>query len=174
MDKTNRNKVLELIFDKPTYKFHIREIARITNIHPNTAISMLKELKGEKIVNVEKKKHLVEVYGNLMSKEFIQRKRAHNLLKIYSCGLVDFINEKISPESISVIGSYSIGEDIERSDIDIVVISGKEGKNINLDKFESFLKRRIHLLFVDYNSISNEFYTNLINGIVLSGAIRRK
>lgn len=173
MIRTTQEKVLEQIFLKPTYRFHVRELAKITKLNPNTILRIIKILNKEEIIKIEKKKHLKEVYGNLESKNFIAKKRLFNLSLIYSCGIVDFLMEKYEPEAISVIGSYSRGEDIEKSDVDIVVISKKK-QIINLDKYEEQLHKKIHLLVLDYKDISEEFYINLINGLLVYGYINKK
>lgn len=54
------------------------------------------------------------------------KKRLFNLSEIYKSGIIDFLIKEYSPNSISLIGNYSRGEDIEKSDVDIVVISDKK------------------------------------------------
>lgn len=175
--KMNNNSceiVMKLIFERPNYRFHIREIARLASINPNTVINMLTMLKNEGLVKVEKKSHVVEIFADVENNAFLRKKRVFNLSQIYESGIVDFINEKIDAELISLIGSYSRGEDIERSDIDIVVISSEKNRELNLSRFEKSLRRNIHLLVLDYNGIADEFYTNLINGITLYGHVRMR
>jgi len=81
------------------------------------------------------------------------------------------LEKKFGAEAVSLIGSYSRGEDIMESDVDIVLI-GAEHSLADLSKFEKKLGKKIHLTFVGYNDMSKEFYTNLINGFVLKGALR--
>ena len=175
MYKEKYNIILELIFDRPIYKFHIREIARLTNIHPNIVINAVDFLKKEELIRVERKKHLVEVFANLEGKKFIRKKRAYNFDKLYSSGLVEYLEEEFNPDSISVIGSYGRGEDIEKSDVDIIVISGRIEKapKIDMSKFEKIIGRHIHLIATSYKQMSGEFFNNLINGIVLYGYLRK-
>ena len=169
----NYKKVLEIFFDNPTGRFHIREIARLTKLNPNTIINIVKKLEKEDLVRVEKKTYLVEISAHFENKKFKEKKRISNILKLYESGLIDFLVKEYSPKAVSVIGSYSLGEDIEESDIDIVIITNKE-EEIDIKKFEEKIGRKIHLLPVSYNKISDEFYTNLINGVVLYGYIRKK
>ena len=76
-------------------------------------------------------------------KKFIRMKRIYNLNSLYLAGLVDFlVKEYNNPEAIICFGSYSKGEDFEKSDIDIAIINGKE-KDIALEKFEKNLGRKI-------------------------------
>jgi len=168
----NTNKILKEIFQNPTYSFHIRELARITRLNPNTIINISKNLEKDKIITKNKTKNIVEIKANIEDQTFIRKKRTFNLNELYDSGLIDFLIEKYdNPELIAILGSFSRGEDIEKSDIDIIVITDK--KDIPyLEKFEKKLKRKIHLIPSTYKEISKEFYNNLINGIVLHGYIR--
>lgn len=174
MYDTNEQKILEVIFNNPTTKFHLLELARITKLHPNTVITVLDKLEKNGLIEQEKKKHLKEIFGNKDSPEFNIEKRISNLKRLYKSKLIGLLKEKFNPESISVIGSYSRGEDIEDSDIDIVIISKKEYSKIDLKSQEESLGRKIHLIITDYKHMSDEFYINFINGIVLYGAVNKK
>jgi len=174
MEQNNYDKILNVFFDNPTEKFYIREIARITRLNPNTILNITKKLEKEGLIKRKKKKHVVELSADFEDESFKKLKKVSNLKRIYGSGVIDFLNDKFSPEAIVVMGSYSLGNDIENSDIDIVVISKKDYENISLNKFEKILSREIHLIITDYNKMSNEFYINLINGIVLSGYINKK
>ena len=70
---------------------------------------------------------------------------------------------------IILFGSYSRGEDIENSDIDIAIISNKK-LNLDLEKYKRFLNRVINIHEINLNKISSEFLFNLYNGIVLGGS----
>jgi|SRR3989344_5137155 len=171
--KTNYDKVLDVFFNNPAERFYVREIARLTKLNPNTILNITEQLVKEDLIKREKKKHIVEFFANT-GKKFRKLKRIYNFSKIFINELIDVLDKKFSPDAISVIGSYSRGEDIEDSDIDIVVISKKEYENISVEKYEKELNRKIHLIVVNYNKMSDEFYTNLINGIILRGYIKKK
>ncbi len=171
---TNQEKVLDIFLNDPLEKFHLREIARLTNLNPNTILNITNQLVKENLIKKEKKKHIVELNANFDNKEFRIFKRISNLSKVYESGVVEFLNKKFDPEAIVLMGSYSRGEDIEKSDIDIVIISKKDYEDLNLDKFYGKLGKYIHLIIVYYDKMSNEFYNNLINGIVLEGYVRKK
>jgi len=169
----NENKVLRFFFDNPTEKFHIRAIARALKLNPNTILNIISKLEKKGLLIRKKKNHIVEVSADV-NDDFKRMKRIDNLKRLYESNIIHFLEKEFNPNSISVIGSYSTGEDIENSDIDIVIISNKnKHKEVNLKKFEKILFRRIHLIVTDY-SISEEFYINLINGIVLYGYIDKK
>ncbi len=167
----NEESFLEEVFAKPNYKFHIRELARLTKLNPNTIINIAKNLERQGIIKKINRKHIVEISLNLEDKKTQWRRKLFNLKQVYNSGLTDFLIEKYSPNSISLIGSYSRGEDIENSDIDIVIFSSKK-LLLDLSAYEKKLRRKIHLIFPE-KSISDEFFNNLINGVVLYGAIRK-
>ena len=171
MKDSNENKVLRKLFNRPTHKFHIRELARETKLNPNTIINLTKNLEKEGIIKKKKKKHLVEISVNFNNQKTLQKRKFFNLSEIHNSGLIDFLIKKYSPKSITLVGSYARGEDTEKSDIDIVINTSKK-EFVNLARFEKILKRKIHLLILP-KKISDEFFNNLINGIVLYGAIRK-
>ncbi len=170
----NEQKILKTIFENPTTKFHLLELARQTKLHPNTVLNTLKVLEKKGLIIQEKKKYLKEISGNKDNPFFNIEKRVFNLNQIYESGILDVIVKKFNPESVSIIGSYSRGEDIENSDIDMVIISKEKYSNISLEKFERILKRKIHLLVLRYKEMSEEFYINFINGVIIYGAINKK
>ena len=168
----NIEKILKSIYQNPTYMFHVRELARITKLNPNTIINITDKLKKQKIIIKGKHKSMVEIRANIEDINFIRMKKIYNLGQIYKAGLVDFLIEYYdNPESIILFGSYSRGEDIEKSDIDLVIITNK--KEIpNFTLFETKLRRKLHILNFKREDISDELYRNLINGIVLHGYLR--
>jgi len=168
----NKEKILREIFENPTYKFHIRELARKTNLNPNTIISITNQLANEKLIAKKRNKNLVEISAKIEGINFIRAKRVFNLSQLYGSGLTDFLMGFYNqPEAIVVLGSYSRGEDIEKSDIDIAVITTKK-EMPKTEKYERLLKRKLHILALRYGEISKEFYKNMVNGIVLYGYLR--
>ena len=170
--KSNYEKVLDVFFDDSAGKFYIREIARLTGLNPNTVLNILGLLEKEELIKRDKKKHVVEVSANINEK-FKRLKRTANFSRVSESGLVKFLNKEFSSEAIVLIGSYSRGEDIKSSDIDIVVISKRDYSSVDLKKFEKILNKKIHLIITSYSKMSDEFYVNLINGIILSGYINK-
>ena len=171
MNNSNQEKILRIFFENPTQKFHIRELARKIKLNPNTIINLIEKLEKKGLVLKEREKHLVNISLNFNNKKTIQKKRIFNIESVYNSGVVEFLLENFNPQFISIIGSYSRGEDIEKSDIDLVIKTNKE-KLFDLTKFEKYLNRRIHLLFLP-DKVSEEFFNNLINGIVVYGVLRR-
>ncbi|HKZ42808.1 MAG TPA: nucleotidyltransferase domain-containing protein, partial [Candidatus Hodarchaeales archaeon] len=65
-------------------------------------------------------------------------------------------------------GSYTQGNDTEKSDIDLAIVTSLE-KTPDLSKFEKVLMRKINILELDISKAKKEFLNNLANGIVLHG-----
>ena len=125
----NRDKVLKKIYEKPSYRFHIRELAKLTKLNPNTIVRITDLLFKEGIIIKEKRKNLSEVWANLEDRRYLLSKRLFNIRTLYSSGLVDYLIKTYRPSSIVLMGSFSRGEDLEGSDVDLVVTS-KTNKRI--------------------------------------------
>ena len=170
IDKNSLSVVLNIFFDSPTNEFHARELSRKTGLSIFSVLEAIKKLSKEGLISVHKKGNMKIVKAS-NSMKFIRIKRIRNLEKLYESGIVDYLNEQYNnPEAIILFGSYSRGDDVENSDIDIGIIS-KEHKKEALEKFEKKLLRKISLHETDFKKISKEFHNNLINGIILEGAI---
>ena len=163
------NKILELFFDNPDGKFHIREIARRTNLHPNTVLKEVKALEKDTLLIVQKTRAVKEVRVNKDNELFFVLKKIRNLSCLYLSGLVDNLNKEYNyPEAIVLFGSYSRGEDTGKSDIDIAIITQNE-LELDLRKFEKTLGRKIQVHEINLNKVGKTFVTTLVNGIVLKG-----
>jgi predicted nucleotidyltransferase len=169
LEKNNMQKLLGLFFQFPTQRFHIREIARELKISAPTVSTLVNRLVREGLLNRTKTKVLDEVKANFDSKEFRWHKRLYNITKLYDSNFIDFLEEQYGrPEAIVAFGSFSRGEDVEKSDIDIAIITKRQLK-LNLNKFEKLFKRNISLHEIGLSKAGKEFLNNLANGIVLSG-----
>jgi len=171
LTKNNAFTVLRIFLENPEKKFHIREIARITKLSPPGVMKIVKNIVKEGILVEEKGKVVNNVFAN-KSEKFIQMKRLFNVYFLYECGLVYFLRHKYEePEAIILFGSYSKGEDISKSDIDIAIITGKN-MDLDLKKFESVLKRKINIHEIRIKNAQKEFLNSLSNGIVLYGYLK--
>jgi len=168
--KNNVLAVLDVFFDNPTKEFHARELSRKTGLSIFTILETIKTLAKNDLIRVKKKGNL-KIVAASHSTAFIRAKRIRNLEKIYDSGVVDYLIKAYDkPEAIVMFGSYSRGDDIEKSDIDIGIITSSH-KELNLEKFEKLLSRKIGVHEIDMKKISREFRNNLINGIILDGAM---
>jgi predicted nucleotidyltransferase len=83
--------------------------------------------------------------------------------------LKEFIIKNYSPQLAVVFGSYSLGEDVEESDIDILILT-KGKKDIFLQKFEKILKREINLIVLDnLTKLDKPLIKKVYNGFVICG-----
>jgi len=109
---------------------------------------------------------------NKRNHKIMQLKRVDNLKQIYELGLVDFLDKEFAGATIILFGSYSRGDDLINSDIDIAVIGRKE-KGIDLKKYEEQLERKINInYYASFDKIHKNLKENLANGIVLSGGFQ--
>ncbi len=168
-----KDKVLSKIFEDPSKKYYVRELAQEAKVNPNSVLNVVKEMEKEGLVKKETKKHITEIYAILDSPVFTARKLLFNLAKIYESKIIDFLVENYHPKAVILFGSYSRGEDIKKSDIDIAIVTDNQ-VIINVEKFEKTLNRKIHIVPIEYKKISDELYINLINGIVVYGYIDKK
>ncbi|MEK6917978.1 MAG: nucleotidyltransferase domain-containing protein [Nanoarchaeota archaeon] len=169
------DEILAYFYENPEKEYYVRELARLLKKSPTTISKNLKSLEKEGLLlHIRKYNHLL-FRANTENKLFKQRKIHYNIEKIRRSGLIDYLNEFLNhPQAIILFGSFSKGENIYSSDIDILIISSLK-KILNLERFEKKLDHEIQL-FIHSNqeiekmkSSSKELLNNFINGIVLEG-----
>ena len=170
IEKSTIQKVLEIFFENPSTEFYLRELARVLKLSMPTIVSTTDDLARQKLIVKEKTKVLTKVQANRDNIEFLRLKRICNLTQIYTSGIVDFVsNAYNNPKTIILFGSFSRGEDVEESDIDIAIVTNKKLRP-DLSEYERVLKRTVNIHEINLNKISDEFKANLANGIVLEGS----
>ena len=173
IQKSTTQEVLGVLFDEPTETHYLKEISRKIKKAHTSITNSINDLLKEKLVikeYEEKGKRKFPIFrANLESADFKKMKKVWNLEKLYSSGLVKELYERIMPKSVILFGSYSRGEDVEVSDVDIFVESKKE--SVELKKYEKILKRKINLLFGSVSTLEKNLKENILNGIVLEGVI---
>ncbi len=169
--KNNTMKVMEIFFKSPEGYFHLRELERLTGLSMPGVRKIVDKLEKEGLL-VSKRENVVKNYYVKRNEKFISLKRAYNLNSISSTDLLKFLRDKYEePEAIILFGSYSRGEDISKSDIDIAIIT-KKRKKPDLSKFEKKLNRKIRLYEITLKKAEKEFQNTLANGIVLYGYLK--
>lgn len=164
-------KVLNVFFDDPVKDFQLREISRMIKLTHKSVLIYLNQLLKLGLIKVNTKTLYKSYNANTESQMFQMYKKTTNQMKIYESGLVDYLYEKLMPNTIVLFGGYAKGTDTKTSDIDLFIETKEE--KIDISKFEEKLGRKIHLIFEkDMNDLSKELKNNLINGIVLSGNLR--
>lgn len=168
-----QQEILRLLFVKAGISLNQRQIAKYLGVSPPAVMKALPLLEKENQVKIkqdkESKRWAIEL--NRENHFVMQLKRADNLKMVYESRLVDFLEKKFAGGTIILFGSYSRGDDVINSDIDVAII-GRKDKIIDLTYYEKILERKININF--YNSFKNihkSLKENLCNGILLVGGI---
>ncbi|MBI2675963.1 MAG: nucleotidyltransferase domain-containing protein [Candidatus Aenigmarchaeota archaeon] len=163
--------ILRFLFQNPAGEFAYRELERKTGLSIGTVSTYVGELAKEGLIKTRKSSNSILVKANLDNPLFIHLKRAYNIEVLYSSGLVEHLAYSLRPDAMVVFGSYSRGEDDEKSDIDIAIIHGRETIS-DVRRFEKILERKINMVRLkSLKGSRKEFVNSLANGIVLAGAI---
>jgi predicted nucleotidyltransferase len=169
--KENKDRVLEVFFENPDKKYHLRELARMTKISPAGLLKIIAKLKRRGLLEIEDGKVMKQISSS-RNEKFLHFKRAWNLFSVYDSGLVSFLQQKYEePEAIVLFGSYAKGEDISTSDIDMAIVTKKSLKT-DLKIFETYLKKRINLHEIKLEDVEKSFINTLANGIVVYGYLQ--
>lgn len=166
--------IIKYFVENPERWFHVRELAKITKNSPTTLSKYLKEMKkGDLLISERKFNHLF-FKANNESSTFKDRKLFFNLEKIRKSGVIGHLKEIYQPEAIVLFGSFRKAENIEKSDIDLLVITPSK-KEIKLDRYEKKLRHSIQLFLFSKKKLeemkvkNKELLNNLLNGISLEG-----
>ena len=129
-------KVLELVFGRPNYTFHLRKLAKETGLSTTAVAKNIKELEKNEVIDVENTELTKNIKANTSSEEYRSLKRVFNLYQLEYHGLVKLLRKTFNPKVIVLFGSFSKGEDIEESDIDLLILTNQKKKSVNLGKYE--------------------------------------
>ena len=165
--------ILRLLYKKAGITLNQRQIAKYLGVTQPAIMKAIPSLEKEDFIKLkqdkESKRWAIEL--NRTNHKAMQFKRANNLKEIYETGLADFLEKEFAGATIILFGSYSRGEDIINSDIDIAVIGRKE-KAVDLKEYEKYLERKIYLNFYDsFKNIHKHLKENLCNGIIIVGSV---
>ena len=163
-------KVSELVFNRPNTTFHIRKIAKETGLSTTATVRAVEELKSFGVVEVEKTELTTNIKANLESDAYRFYKKVFNLYRLES--LIGLLINKFNAKTVVLFGSFAKGEDIEESDVDLLILSNQK-KEINLAKYEKMLNRKINLhILPSLDKSAEEFKNTVANGIVLHGYVK--
>ncbi len=158
---------------RPQKSFQLRELSRKVRLAPSAVKLHLASLEKEGMVRKDRTGMYVSYKANFDSDRFRFYKKISNLILLGESGLIAELKRKTTPDAIVLFGSFSKGEDIESSDIDLCVIA-KE-KEIDLSEYEKKLSRKVQLFFAEkIEKFPGELQNNIVNGIIMSGFIRWK
>ena len=166
-----KTKIMEYFFDNPTARLRLRNIERELSLPFPSVVRYCKELKEENILTVVEISG-VKFYTSTRQEEFLLHKKLYNIRRLHETGLIDYLKKKLSNPPIILFGSYSKGEDLENSDIDIY-IETPSTKKIPLDMFAKQLKREIQIIqHKSIKDISNpRLANNIVNGITINSFV---
>jgi predicted nucleotidyltransferase len=170
--KSIKTQVKEFFFTNPTIKLRVRQIERELKLPLPSILRYTKELTEETILKRIETSGVVFFSANRSSKMYLLEKKLYNIKKLYNVKLVDFLIEELSNPAIILFGSYSKGEDVENSDVDLY-IQTVSTKKIDTKKFEVKLKRKIQIFkYKTIFDVTNmDLANNIINGVNLNGNI---
>lgn len=174
LQKHNISRVLKIFFENPTKKFQLRELSRISKISTTGVKSSLLEILNAGLI-VKTRENNYEYYESNKDSPTYKIHRKFFIVKLFNeIGLLGHLEKEFNhPEAMFLFGSAARGEDVERSDIDIFVLSSH--KEVDLSKYNLQLKREIKLLVMNKEEFERakkknpELINNIVNGINLSG-----
>lgn len=168
----SKRRILEYFFEHPTERLRVRQIERQAKISLPSAIRYARELAEEGLLKRSVIAGVTLYSADRSSTSFLLEKRLHNLRRLHTSGLIEYILQKCSNPPIIVFGSYSRGEDIETSDIDLYVQTPLR-KLFGLEAFEGKLNRKIQLFLCRSPAElrNKHLFTNVMNGITLNGTV---
>jgi len=164
----------KIFFEEPEREFHLREIARIFKKNPVTIKKRLDELIKKDILSLKKIGKFYFYSSNVTNENYKELKRQYNREKLLNSGLIEYLKDKFNLPTMIIFGSFEKGEDNKNSDIDMCLLTETK-KEINTDKYEKVLKRKIQLhLFSDKEfknlRLRNKgLFENIINGYKIYG-----
>src|SRR3989338_9979293 len=169
--KNSTNRILQEFFDFPRKEFHMREISRRVKLAQPSVILHLKALLQEKYIIKEKKGIYHTFRANREFEKFKLLKKMNIVLRIQESGLLSYLYDSCLPEAIILFGSAAWGEDTEESDLDIFLACSSQ--NLQLEKYEKILNRKINVFFEkDISRLSAELKNNILNGVILKGYLK--
>ena len=161
---------LEPFFQDCYRRISVREYAKLIKISPPTASKILNSYCKEGLLIRSEDRNYLFFYANRENNQF------RGLSKIYWQAqlkdLINFFEKNLMSPTLILFGSLAKAEVKIDSDIDLAVISPK--KDLDLEKFENQLKRKIQVFWhKSFNDINNkELANNILNGYSLSGKLR--
>lgn len=167
-----KERIKEYFFVNPTVKLRVRQIERELKLSLPSIIRYVGKLEKEEILKKIKTGNVVFYSADRSSDKFLLEKRLFNIRQLYEKGLIEYLRQELHNPPVIVFGSYSKGEDIEESDIDLYIETPSK-KEVNLEKFKKALKRKIQIF--SYPSIqkvtNHHLLNNILNGILINGFV---
>ena len=168
---TKREEVLRFLCSKPSEEFNISEISELTGISKPYISEELDYLEEQGVVKIRRRSNQKIAGFNRENDEALNLKRLVNLNEFYSSGILSKVVEEYQyPEAIVLFGSFADGEDTEKSDVDLAIITDKE---LSLKGLE-VMNRSVNIVEFTEDSILPEMLESLANGITVYGHLEVK
>jgi len=135
---------LEPFFNDCYRRINVREYARIMNISPPTASSLLNSYNKQNILKIEKDKGYHLYSANQNSWIFIDLSRMYWKKILEKIKFLEQLEKDFKLSTIILFGSTSKGEITNKSDLDIAIFTPSNPK-IDYSIFENKLKRKIQI-----------------------------
>ena len=171
--------IARLIFNSPHKKYHIRELSKETKASTTAITEGVNILEKYNIIKIEKGKVTTDIQANIDSEAYRFYKLVFNLYRLNRYLIIENIVKYFNnPECIVLFGSFSKGEDMENSDIDIFILSSNKKPNSEeFNKFISIIEKEFNrkvnfTILKSINTSENSFKNALANGIVLYGYLK--
>jgi len=168
-------RILTVFFDDPYRKFHLREVAEISEVSPSTAKRFLDFYEASGFLVKERRANLVLFIADVDNNSFRLMKTALFLFKARP--MIELLKEAYGGSSVVLYGSCARGEDGPDSDVDLLVV-GRRVEKTDLTRFEGLLSRRINVIAFNPKEWEEKamedkaFYERiLVDGIVLQGLL---
>lgn len=158
-------KIIEVLAENQNRTMNIRGLSKLTNTPRSTLQRYLSQLRKLKIIDKDNKV-IINNYTKFLKSSII-------IKRIFTSGLIEYLEEKLVPSAIILFGSARKGEYTKESDIDLFIETTKKEYDLELRKYERRLKHKIQLFTEpDINKLPNELFNNVLNGIKLTGFVR--
>ena len=173
-------KIIYWFFAFPEKEISLNDLAKNVGISKTNANKIVTYLVKENFLKKEILGKTWRISCNPAHKYNITLKIPFNLGQIYESRIIDKIMKKIpNAKSIILFGSCRKGDDTEKSDIDIAVEVAENAeleiyKMGNLEQFGYRKNIPINLHIFSKNKIDLNLFSNIANGIVLSGFLEAK
>ncbi len=168
-----QGRIFRLLCARAGRVFNQREISKLLGVSPTAVGKAIPVLKRRGLAKVERNKArmMVLVSLNRDSGRTVALKRVENLRAFYESGVVEFLEEEFPGCGIILFGSYSRGEDVERSDIDIAIIGSRKRAG-DLSQFEKELGKEIRAQsYGKLDLVDKNLRDGILRGIVIHGPL---
>lgn len=163
---------MKVFLYNPTTQFGLREISRDVSLAPASVKKYLKDIEKENLIESYIEKNSPVYKAKRDSQKFKTFQKLSIIYELEESGFIDYLWNEICPETIILFGSYSKGEAIEQSDIDIFLVTKKKRKDINITKYQKEFSSEIQIFTDELKNIQKHLKANLYNGIILRGYLK--